>query len=88
MAVVEVYSSAFCPFCHRAKRLLAQKGVNFVEVDVLQDPERRTEMAARAGGYTSVPQIFIDGVHVGGYDELYALERAGRLTALLEGCRA
>ena len=86
MALVEIYTSAFCFYCHRAKKLLAQKGVSFVEVDVVLHPERRTEMEERAGGGT-LPQIFIDGRHVGGCEELYALERVGKLTALLEGAR-
>lgn len=80
---VEIYSSPLCGFCHAAKRLLSQKGVNFSEIDVLQDPARKPEMIERANGKRTVPQIFIDGTHVGGCDELYALEREGRLDAML-----
>ena len=83
MAQVEIYSSPFCGFCHAAKRLLTQKGVDFAEVDVIAEPDRRAEMVQRADGRTTVPQIFIDGVHVGGCDDLYALERDGRLDPLL-----
>lgn len=85
MAEVEIYSTMFCPYCFRAKRLLKEKGVTFREVDVTMTPGSRQEMTQRAGGRTSVPQIFIDGQHVGGSDELYALEQSGKLDALLEG---
>jgi glutaredoxin 3 len=85
MAVVEVYSTMLCPFCYRAKRLLAERGAAITEIDVMMHPERRREMTQRAGGRTSVPQIFINGAHVGGCEELYALERAGRLAPMLEG---
>ena len=80
-----MYSSGFCPYCFAAKRLLAARGVPFAEIDVDFDPERRTEMIARAGGRHTVPQIFIGDHHVGGCDELHALERAGELDALLDG---
>lgn len=83
MQDVEIYSSPLCGFCHAAKRLLNQKGVDFTEVDVLQEPQRKSEMMDRAGGRHTVPQIFIGGKHVGGCDELYALERAGKLDAML-----
>lgn len=83
MPKVEIYSSQFCGYCARAKRLLSQKGVDFVNYDVIEDPEKRTEMVARAQGRTSVPQIFIDGQHVGGCDELHALDRDGKLDPLL-----
>ena len=85
MSEVVMYSSDFCPYCHAAKRLLAARGVAFEEIDVDFDPERRSEMIARAGGRHTVPQIFIGEHHVGGCDELYALERGGGLDALLEG---
>ena len=85
MADVVIYSSLWCPYCARAKKLLAQKGVAFAEIDVDADPERRREMTARAKGRTSVPQIFIGGTHVGGCDDLYALEKAGRLDPMLAG---
>jgi glutaredoxin 3 len=83
MQPVEIYTSPLCGFCHAAKRLLKQKGANFTEVDVLVEPARKPEMIQRAGGKTTVPQIFIGDVHVGGCDDLYALERAGKLDALL-----
>lgn len=83
MAHIEIYSSGFCGYCHRAKRLLASKGVAFEEIDVDMDFAKRREMSARAGGRTSVPQIFIDGKHVGGCDDLHALDRQGDLDALL-----
>ena len=83
MKPVEIYTSPLCGFCHAAKRLLNQKGVEFSEVDVLQNPDRKPEMIERANGGRTVPQIFIDDVHVGGCDDLYALERAGKLDGLL-----
>ncbi|MBC7163373.1 MAG: glutaredoxin 3 [Roseovarius sp.] len=85
MQPVEIYSSPLCGFCHAAKRLLTRKGVNFSEIDVLAQPARKSEMMRRANGRHTVPQIFIGQTHVGGCDELYALERAGRLDALLRG---
>jgi len=85
MQPVEIYSSPLCGFCHAAKRLLKQKGVNFSEVDVFTDPSRKPEMIQRANGKRTVPQIFVGDTHVGGCDELYALERAGKLDALLAG---
>lgn len=83
MPHVTMYASFFCPFCHRAKSLLKQKGVGFEEIDVKLHPKRRQEMLERANGAHTVPQIFIGDHHVGGCDELYALERAGRLDPLL-----
>jgi glutaredoxin 3 len=83
MAKVEIYTSMFCGYCHRAKKLLSGKGVAFDEFDVVADPVKRREMMQRAPGRTSVPQIFINGCHVGGCDELYALDRAGKLDPLL-----
>ena len=85
MPSVEIYTSPLCGFCHAAKRLLTQKGVSFSEVDVLVEPSRRSEMMDRAGGRHTVPQIFIGETHVGGCDDLYALERAGKLDTLLTG---
>lgn len=85
MPKIEVYSSLFCPFCYRAKKLLKQKDQDFEEIDVMAAPARKREMIERAGGRTSVPQIFIDGRHVGGCDELYALEAEGRLDPMLQG---
>ena len=83
MAKIEVYSSIFCPYCARAKSLLGKKGVDYVNIDVMEEPARRDEMQTRAGGRTSVPQIFINGEHIGGSDELRALEQAGGLDAKL-----
>ncbi|MFX0545498.1 glutaredoxin 3 [Roseovarius sp. S1116L3] len=83
MAPVEIYTSPLCGFCTAAKRLLSQKGVNFSEIDIARQPERRAEMVQRANGGRTVPQIFVGEVHVGGCDELFALERAGKLDALL-----
>ncbi len=85
MQPVEIYTSPLCGFCHAAKRLLKQKGVNFSEIDVLVDPSRKPEMIKRANGGRTVPQIFIGDTHVGGCDELHALERAGKLDPLLQG---
>jgi glutaredoxin 3 len=83
MAEVEIYATPICPYCTRAKRLLSEKGVSYVEIDVMQEPRRRSEMVTRAGGRNTVPQIFIGGTHVGGSDDLYALEREGKLDGLL-----
>lgn len=83
MADVEIYTKAWCPYCTRAKRLLADKGATFVEHDLTMGGPKRAEMIDRAGGRTTVPQIFIGGRHVGGSDDLAALEREGRLDALL-----
>jgi glutaredoxin 3 len=83
VAEVTIYTTMLCPYCYRAKALLSEKGVAFEEIDVGMDADKRDEMTKRAhGGYT-VPQIFINGNHVGGCDDLYALERAGKLDALL-----
>ena len=83
MPTVEIYTTPTCGFCHAAKRLLARKGVAFHEIDVARHPERRQEMVGRANGGYTVPQIFVGETHVGGCTELMALERAGRLDALL-----
>ena len=85
MQTVEIYTSPLCGFCHATKRLLSEKGVSFSEVDVLSNPDRKPEMIKRANGGRTVPQIFIGDTHVGGNDDLYALERAGKLDALLAG---
>ena len=82
MAEVVVYSSDYCPYCSRAKYLLASKNVDFEEIKVDGKPQIRAEMTKKAGR-TSVPQIWIGSVHVGGCDDLFALERAGKLDALL-----
>ncbi len=83
MARVEIYSSEFCGFCHRAKSLLRRKGIAFEEHDVTMDPTGREAMTVRSGGRRSVPQIFIDDVHVGGSDDLHALDAGGKLDAML-----
>ncbi len=84
MATIEIYTTPLCPYCWRAKRLLSgKKAAQVVEIDLWKESGRRQEMIARAGGRTTVPQIFIDGVAIGGSDELAALEREGRLDALL-----
>lgn len=83
MANVEIYTKAFCPYCSRAMRLLGEKGVEQVEYDITMGGPRRAEMIERANGGTTVPQIFIDGRHVGGSDDLAALEAEGKLDALL-----
>lgn len=83
MKTVEIYTSPLCGFCHAAKRLLTQKGIAFSEVDIWANPDRKPEMIARANGGRTVPQIFVDGVHVGGCDDLYDLEHRGDLDKLL-----
>ena len=82
-ARVIVYSQPFCGYCSAAKRLLTQKGAEFSEVDVLLEAGRRDEMIERSGGLRTVPQIFIDGRHVGGYDDLSVLDKSGELDRLL-----
>ena len=83
MAKVEVYSSMWCPFCHRAKKLLKNKGVKFEEIDVDGNAAVRSAMSERAGGRHTVPQIFINDEGIGGCDELYMLEKQGKLDTLL-----
>ena len=83
MARVEMYTKTFCPYCARAKRLLGDKGVAFEEYEISLGGPKRAEMLERAGGRSTVPQIFIAGKHVGGSDDLAALEREGRLDTLL-----
>lgn len=83
MKPVEIYTSPLCGFCHAAKRLLKEKGVSFTEVDVLRNPDRKAEMIKRANGGRTVPQIFVGETHVGGCDDLYALEQSGKLDPLL-----
>jgi glutaredoxin 3 len=83
MNQIEIYTTRYCPYCHAAKRLLSSKGVEFTEIDVSGDPKGRAAMAARANGRMTVPQIFIGATHVGGCDDLYALEQAGELDPLL-----
>ncbi len=83
MAKVEIYTKMGCPYCVRAKALLGGKGVAFEEYDITVGGPKRAEMLARANGRTTVPQIFIDDHHVGGSDDLAALEQAGKLDPLL-----
>ncbi|MBV9992416.1 MAG: glutaredoxin 3 [Alphaproteobacteria bacterium] len=84
MSKVLIYTTPICPYCVRAKSLLKKKGAEYREVDVFMDHDARMEMEAKANGRRTVPQIFIDDTHVGGCDDLYALEREGRLDPLLE----
>lgn len=84
MANVVIYSSNFCPFCYRAKALLKQRGASYREISVDMNPSARKEMRAKAGGVNTVPQIWIGDTHVGGCDELHALDARGGLTPLLE----
>ena len=83
MAEIEIYTTAWCPYCAAAKALLAKKGVPFREIDAPSGSAARTEAITRSGGRTTVPQVFVDGKPLGGYDDLAALDRAGRLDALL-----
>ncbi|BBD00524.1 MULTISPECIES: glutaredoxin 3 [Sphingobium] len=83
MAKVEIYTKDWCGYCARAKALLTDKGVSFEEYDITLGGPKREEMLERAPGRSSVPQIFIDGAHIGGSDDLSALNRAGKLDALL-----
>lgn len=83
MQTIEIYTSPLCGYCHAAKRLLSDKGVSFTEIDVSRDPSRRQEMMGRAHGRNTVPQIFIGEVHVGGFDDMAALDREGKLDPLL-----
>ena len=82
-AKIEIYSGDYCPYCVRAKSLLKQRGLDFIEYNVQQEPEKRAEMMKRSNGGRSIPQIFINDQHVGGCDELYALEKKGQLDAWL-----
>jgi glutaredoxin 3 len=79
MAEVEMYTTMFCPYCAHARALLEKKGVDFTEIDIMEEPGRRDEMIRRAGGRSTVPQIFINGEHIGGCDDMVALDRAGGL---------
>ena len=83
MKPVRMYTTPICPYCVRAKSLLRNKGVEVQEIDIFMDIQAREEMEANTGGARSVPQIFIGDTHVGGCDELYALEREGKLDPLL-----
>ncbi|MCP5365325.1 MAG: glutaredoxin 3 [Hyphomicrobiales bacterium] len=83
MKQVEIYTSPFCGYCHRAKALLTKRSIPFVEFDVVMEPQKRAEMEQRTGGARTVPQIFIDGQSIGGSDDLAALDRSGQLPQLL-----
>jgi glutaredoxin 3 len=83
MPTIQIYTTRYCPYCHAAKSLLKRKGASFDEIDVGYAPDRREEMIQRANGRMTVPQIFIGATHVGGYDDLQALDRAGKLDPLL-----
>ncbi|MFZ6764022.1 glutaredoxin 3 [Roseomonas sp. KE0001] len=85
MAQVEIYTTAFCPYCSRAKLLLGRKGVDFREYDSPHGSAERQEAIRRSGGRSTVPQIFIDGEAIGGCDDLFALDRTGKLDAMLQG---
>jgi len=80
---IEIYTTPICPYCHAAKDLLQNKGVAFDEINLNQQPQLRDTMVARAQGGTTVPQIFIDGTHIGGCDDIYALDAKGALDPLL-----
>lgn len=83
---ITVYTTGWCPYCQRAKALLTRKGLAFEEIDIEADPQLRDEMRARSGR-TSVPQVFIGGRHVGGCDDLHALDDSGELDRLIQGAR-
>lgn len=83
MTDITIYTKGWCPYCQAAKELLAQKGVAFTEISIDQQPDQRAKMISRSGGRSTVPQIFIGGSHVGGCDDLHALEARGGLDALL-----
>jgi glutaredoxin 3 len=85
MQPVTIYTKSWCPYCHSAKDLLVKKGVAFEEIDVSEGGAKQAAMAERANGRSSVPQIFIGATHVGGCDDLHALDRAGKLDPLLNG---
>jgi len=84
MPAIDIYTSPLCGYCHAAKRLLTAKGVTFNEIDVLVQPNRKAEMMQRSNGGRTVPQIFINDQHIGGCDDLYALDRQGKLDPLLQ----
>ncbi len=84
MPRIEIYTQDWCPFCTRAKQVFDRRGVAYTEIDAPRGSQERAEAAQRSGGRSTVPQIFIDGAHIGGCDDLLALERAGRLDPLLQ----
>ena len=83
MTDVTIYTTMMCPYCYRAKQLLQKKGVDYTEIDVSMDAAKRADMTAKSGGRRTVPQIFVGATHVGGCDDLYALDQAGKLDTLL-----
>ncbi|CAI8234525.1 MAG: Glutaredoxin 3 [Alphaproteobacteria bacterium] len=83
MPKIEIYTTSICPFCHAAKKLLNEKGVDFSEISLSKEPHLRDRMIERADGARTVPQIFIDNAHIGGCDDLYALDAKGNLDPLL-----
>ncbi len=83
MPKIKIYTTPICPYCVRAKSLLKKKGADYEEIDVFMDAKARSEMEEKTGGARTVPQIFIGETHVGGSDDLYALDSAGKLDALL-----
>ena len=87
MAVIDIYTIRFCPYCQDAKELLSRKGVTFHEIDATANRDIRKEMIERANGRSTYPQIFIGATHVGGCDDLYALEEAGKLDPLLAAAK-
>ena len=88
MTQITLYTKSWCPYCASAKRLLTQKGASFIDIDIEARPEKRAEMIQKAGGRTTVPQIFINGQHIGGSDDLHALDSRGQLDPLLLGHKA
>lgn len=82
---VTIYTTPYCGYCLAAKRLLGDKGVGFTEIDVSAEPDRRAEMVQRAGGRTTVPQVFVGDTHLGGFTDIASLDRSGRLDGLLAG---
>lgn len=84
MADIEIFTSPFCPFCHRAKALLKKKGVAFTEVDVMMNAGKMAEMVEKSGGRQTVPQIFVDGRHVGDCTEIHQMDAEGKLDAALK----
>lgn len=84
MANIVIYSGDHCPYCQRAKMLLQKKGVAFEEINVSRNPEERIAMMEKSAGRQTIPQIFINGTHIGGCDDMYALDAAGKLDALLQ----
>lgn len=86
--MILIYTKPTCPYCLKAKSLLKSKGAKFTEVDIMAHPEKRATMIDQANGRTTVPQIFISGKHIGGCDDLHALEDAGKLDALLKGIKS